>query len=187
MAFQFYCPQQHLLQADESQAGQQSTCPTCGTTFVIPAPAGAQPETFPQMGGQFPQMGPQFPQEPSAPATNPIAAMQQAAEPAPPPAPEQPAEPRVFRIACPSGHVLETPSDMLGQHAMCPYCNVQFELRYEDSEEYRAEQVVAEQKRQEELNQKWVQRSIKLAIFVGVMFVLMILYIVIDSLFIHPG
>jgi len=36
MAFQFLCPQGHLLQGDESQAGQQCTCPYCQTLFLIP-------------------------------------------------------------------------------------------------------------------------------------------------------
>jgi hypothetical protein len=38
MAFQFLCPQGHLLQADESHAGQQSQCPHCGSLFLIPRP-----------------------------------------------------------------------------------------------------------------------------------------------------
>ena len=41
MAFQFYCPQGHLLEAQESQVGAQGQCPLCGQPFVIPNPAGA--------------------------------------------------------------------------------------------------------------------------------------------------
>ena len=34
--FQFKCPAGHLVQADESHAGQTSSCPTCGMAMVIP-------------------------------------------------------------------------------------------------------------------------------------------------------
>lgn len=36
MPFQFYCPQGHLLEAHESQMGQQSQCPYCASMLVIP-------------------------------------------------------------------------------------------------------------------------------------------------------
>ena len=36
MAFQFLCPQGHLLQADASQMGCTINCPTCGVLFVVP-------------------------------------------------------------------------------------------------------------------------------------------------------
>ncbi|MCE9552942.1 MAG: hypothetical protein K8T91_06140 [Planctomycetes bacterium] len=36
MAFQFLCPQGHLLQADASQMGRTINCPTCGVLFVVP-------------------------------------------------------------------------------------------------------------------------------------------------------
>lgn len=42
MAFQFTCPQGHLLEADASLAGQQCTCPHCRMLFIIPPPP-AQP------------------------------------------------------------------------------------------------------------------------------------------------
>jgi len=38
MAFQFQCPQDHLLEGDESQAGQAINCPVCGMLFIIPEP-----------------------------------------------------------------------------------------------------------------------------------------------------
>lgn len=49
MPFQFYCPQGHLLEGHESQMGQQSQCPMCGSVFVMPfmpgpaSPAGPAP------------------------------------------------------------------------------------------------------------------------------------------------
>lgn len=53
MAFQFQCPQDHLLEGDESQAGQAINCPVCGMLFIIPDPAPAAaaapvPETPPE-------------------------------------------------------------------------------------------------------------------------------------------
>jgi hypothetical protein len=48
MAFQFQCPQEHLLEGEESQAGQTIHCPVCGMLFIIPepvaAPAAPEPE-----------------------------------------------------------------------------------------------------------------------------------------------
>ena len=44
MAFQFTCPQGHLLSAEESQAGQTCYCPQCHIGFVIPSP---QPPSYP--------------------------------------------------------------------------------------------------------------------------------------------
>jgi hypothetical protein len=53
MAFQFQCPQDHLLEGDESQAGQAINCPVCGMLFIIPEPisepvAAPVPETPPE-------------------------------------------------------------------------------------------------------------------------------------------
>ena len=81
-----------------------------------------------------------------------------------------------MHIPCPKGHQLETPSDMFGQQALCPYCNTQFELRYEDSIEYQEEQAEAKLRREEEINQMWVKGAIGAVIFVGVMFLGFILY-----------
>lgn len=70
MPFQFYCPQGHVLQGDESQVGQPCQCPYCGSSFLIPQtsmPTAPQqgPAGYPQgpmqwpnpMGGGFPQQG----------------------------------------------------------------------------------------------------------------------------------
>lgn len=53
MAFQFQCPQDHLLEGDESQAGQAINCPVCGTLFIVPEPVTEptpvpEPETPPE-------------------------------------------------------------------------------------------------------------------------------------------
>ena len=47
MAFQFCCPQGHVLQGETSQVGQLFQCPMCGVSFLIP------PEATPAVGGGF--------------------------------------------------------------------------------------------------------------------------------------
>lgn len=56
MAFQFQCPQDHLLEGDESQAGQAINCPVCGVLFLIPEPVASVPTPV------------ETPQEPEKPA-----------------------------------------------------------------------------------------------------------------------
>jgi ribosomal protein S27E len=51
MPFQFYCPQGHLLEGHESQMGQQSQCPMCGSVFVMPVMPGATMPSAPVPGG----------------------------------------------------------------------------------------------------------------------------------------
>ena len=162
MPFQFYCPQGHLLQGDESQMGQQSQCPMCGTLFMIPLPQGAPAMQQPMM------------QPPGAPPSPPPAPAPEPPPPEPPAEPAAPPEPQIVRIPCPNGHVLETPSDMFGQQALCPYCNVQFELNYEDSEEYKQGKAEERHKREEAFNQKLVKYSFYAAGFVVVMLIGMI-------------
>lgn len=192
MPFQFHCPQGHLLEGHESQSGQQGQCPVCGVTFIFPAVTPAAPAAQPAIGGgmsfgqpQFggPQFGgPQFgtPQF-GGPAFGDPAAGQQPTpgfvapeEPAPAVEPEQPQGPRIVHIPCPNGHVLETPDDMIGQAALCPYCNTQFELLYEKSHEFEVERAEKAKKREKEINDLWVKWSIRAAIFVGIMLVGMI-------------
>ncbi len=92
MAFQFLCPQGHLLQAEESQAGQQSQCPYCGIVFLIPQPnPSAEPPTTP---GTPPTEQPAVPppsQPPSFQAPDagppPLQPPQEAAPAFPPPEP----------------------------------------------------------------------------------------------------
>ena len=47
MAFQFQCPQGHLLEVEEMDAGKTCQCPYCGLTLAIPVPAGRLPQTPP--------------------------------------------------------------------------------------------------------------------------------------------
>jgi len=50
-------------------------------------------------------------------------------------APQNP--PKVLHIRCPSGHLVTAKSNLLGKNGRCPACKKTFELRYEDSVEFR--------------------------------------------------
>jgi hypothetical protein len=156
MTFHMQCPYGHLLAAEESQAGQQCTCPVCATLFIIPAPLGTpspprpgfpEPEPVPEAAAAAPSPFPEidvftskrsrglpgFPPEPEEPA-----ASEPEAEPAPPgPAVMSVTESELLHIPCPNGHVLETPAEMLDHEVLCPHCKAQFHLRRQDSEEYK--------------------------------------------------
>lgn len=289
MAFQFYCPNGHLLEGHESQMGQQSQCPMCGAVFVVPvvqtgpaAPAGwppgyaphpgygqpqgygppqgyGQPQNYgqpgygqpsygqpsygqpgygppghgqPPAGAGYPGAGqgypgtvpgepqagwtppegqqapadsgfpgvspggfqgmppvgpaatdatpgpasetaPQFHVGPSAPSGDAAAAP---AEPAKPEEPEK-KEPRIVRIPCPQGHELQTPMDMVDQDVLCPICNTQFHLRYQDSIEFKEEQAELRRRKEEQLNQAALKWAIIAAVVVAVGILGMILYL----------
>jgi ribosomal protein S27E len=65
MPFQFYCPQGHLLEGHESQMGQQSQCPMCGSVFVMPFMPGAAMPAGNPAGGPMPPGGwPGYGQQP---------------------------------------------------------------------------------------------------------------------------
>jgi len=124
MTYQFHCPNGHLLEGEESQAGLPCDCPTCGVRFEIPAPAElAEPGGPAAM--QFPQVG----------SRRAVAS------------PFEAGDDRNYHIPCPNGHELETPPEMLEQEVMCPHCGVQFRLREKDSREYRRKQELEEERR----------------------------------------
>lgn len=169
MAFQFLCPQGHLLQGEESQAGQKCKCPYCSVEFMVPPPSGVveqQPQSPEQPAAEeawaaeqetFPAMGPQAEGDvvgqlglPGASQTN------------------------VVHVICPNGHQLETPRDMLGQEAMCPFCQSQFRLRFEDSVEGREEKARRRAKQEEKLAKAWLNWTIGIAFVVVVGVITMI-------------
>jgi hypothetical protein len=165
MAFQFQCPQGHLLSGDESQAGQQCHCPTCGMLFIIPQPISAPSGGAYEPAGRFAGLEaaatttaqiPTFvPGRPAAGATIDAA-------------PEAPAEPELLHIPCPNGHELETPLDMLDQEVLCPQCNVQFRLRRKNSIEYKKTKELQEQIRLEKLGSLWLTWAIVAVVVVVV-------------------
>lgn len=166
MAFQFQCPQGHLLSGDESQAGQQCHCPTCGMLFIIPQPLTHSFEGSSEVapGGRFAGLNivantgsevPSFaPGESSAPTA--------IAEP------EAPAEPELLHIPCPNGHELETPLDMLDQDVLCPQCNAQFRLKRKNSVEYKKKKELEENIRLEKIGSLWLTWAIVAVVVVVV-------------------
>jgi hypothetical protein len=161
MAFQFQCPQGHLLSGDESQAGQQCHCPTCGMLFIIPqpivAPAAASAGAYDhanRWGAIAGESGA------AAPAEVPAFVPGGSSSPAATLAATAPAEPELLHIPCPNGHELETPVDMLEQEVLCPQCNAQFRLRRKNSVEYKKKKELEEHVRLEKIGSLWLTWAI---------------------------
>ena len=170
MAFEFECPQGHVLEGDEADIGQMSQCPICGDSFLIPSPL-ANPES------EFvePRVQDYRPQQEETPAAPDFSIVVDGSAPpdveAPPaetgendPAPEM--ETELLHIDCPNGHELEVPRDMLNQDAKCPHCDVQFRLREVDSKEHQQKKKVEEEVRERNLARAWLNWTIALSIFV---------------------
>lgn len=139
MGFQFQCPQGHLLEGDESQAGQQCHCPSCGMLFIIPAPIAptAADAAVPNFAGE-------------ASAPSPVAET----------------EPALLHIPCPNGHELEVPPEMLEQDVLCPHCQTQFRLRSKDSVEHRRKRELEMERREYQRGQAWLNWAIAFAVIV---------------------
>jgi hypothetical protein len=86
--------------------------------------------------------------------------------PAPAPFTQQPAEPELLHIACPNGHELETPREMLNQDVLCPHCNVQFRLREKDSVEYKRRREQELERRDRKAGKMWLNYAIVAAVLV---------------------
>jgi hypothetical protein len=97
-----------------------------------------------------------------------------------PPAAEK-QQPRIVRIACPQGHELQTPMDMIGQEVLCPFCNSQFLLLYENSVEFKEEQAELKRTREERLNRTALQWAIVTAVVVVLGIISMIVYLAMRS------
>ena len=88
--------------------------------------------------------------------------------------PLQPAEPAVYRIPCPKGHVLKAREDMLGQQVCCPQCNEFFVLRASDSVEFRRQQARLQAEADERAARAWLNRAIVAAVIIGLSFIAML-------------
>lgn len=154
MAFQFQCPQGHLLEGDESQAGTPVHCPVCQMLFLIPAPLPTAPVEAPAAP----------PPEEPAPAA-PQVAIQDPAK-APPP--------DIVHIPCPKGHELEVPRDMFNQEVLCPHCNTQFVLKEKNSVEYRRRQEMEQEIRDRRAGNAWLNWAIIIAVLVVLGLIVMI-------------
>jgi hypothetical protein len=115
-----------------------------------PTPAFSPPPYAPPGGtalaGGQPSSGPQFG---PAPAFTP-----------------RPSEPELLHIACPNGHELETPREMLNQDVLCPHCNVQFRLREKDSVEYKRRRQQELDHRDRKAGKMWLNYAIVAAVLV---------------------
>jgi rubredoxin len=154
MPFQFLCPQGHLLEGDESQAGQQCHCPTCGVLFIIPqriaAPTaeGGDPT---QVAGSVQLSVPEGdPSAPYVPEEDPTAKLQS----------------ELLHIPCPKGHKLETPVEMLDQDVLCPQCNTRFRLRRKDSVEHKQQVEREESRRLEKAGNLWLNLAITAVVLI---------------------
>lgn len=113
MAFQFLCPQGHMLQGEESQAGQQCACPYCKTLFVVPQPM-IRPAPAPQPAPMPQPMIPQYlPPQPVMP--QPVMPQPVAHSSMPPPLPiPQPVVPQESQeVASADEYTSDTPTDFL--------------------------------------------------------------------------
>jgi hypothetical protein len=158
MAFQFQCPQGHLLEGEISQAGQTCHCPTCGIAFIIPAPLPAQVEAAaPVMETSqpaYPEVGP------GVKTTLPGLAEQ----------------PTLYHIPCPNGHELETPPDMFNQDVLCPTCGAQFRLRERDSVEFKRKQQEAQEKKDAAAGKAWFNWAVIIAVLVVIFMVALMMF-----------
>ena len=184
MAFQFHCPQGHLLSAHEYQAGQQTHCPMCGMAFIVPYPAAmAPPAPSPMVPYSHlpappppPAVGSQSAAAPETPTTDRFAALAAAAEAAeaesheaaPPVEPTSAVapEPVLLHIPCPKGHILETPEEMLDQEVLCPHCQAQFVLRRRNSVEYQRKKEEEERIREIKTGNFWLNLAIVVVVLV---------------------
>ncbi|RMG01080.1 MAG: hypothetical protein D6741_05760 [Planctomycetota bacterium] len=166
--FEFYCPNDHLLEAEPDEAGTQARCPICNAEFVIPSPpdvSGSAPAT--PAGAPPPAVETEPPSDPHADAWSDQPPAFQQETPVIHDAPGvAPAADELLHIRCPQGHILETPRDMLGQDAMCPHCGAVLRLRYESTEEYRAKRREEIERRERRRAQMWLQWAIFAAVFV---------------------
>ena len=211
MSFQFYCPNGHLLQANENQIGQSCVCPHCQIEIIIPAPAGYTPSTPATPPSAPPNTPPSQPPVSSFTGLNSqnqganpqaidslniqrkkkkfnFGASQAAAQEAENAALKPPQKMDIgdpdrdnrLHCLCPTGHSLDIDRSMLGQKAMCPYCQKTFVITLERTVEY-----INKKKRAEELEEKkmakfWFQWAI-VAIVLAVIFIVVMIVLSVSN------
>ncbi len=193
MAFQFQCPQGHLLEAEEMDAGKTCQCPYCGLTLAIPVPAGRLPQTPPTVTPFPPSSPASSPVIPAVPSPAIVSTPAGTASESPPvigrrrrPAldasqtelnfgEEKKRESstvdvtkkeELFHIPCPNGHELEVPREMLEQTALCPHCNSQFKLRERDSVEAKRKKVIREEQQERQTSNTWLHWIVGISVAV---------------------
>ena len=149
MPFHFQCPNGHLLEAMESQAGDECNCPHCGVLILIPQPEDMESETPDEPPGE---VIPDVTGKPKV-GSDPIDAT-------------KPNDDDLLHIPCPNGHLLDTPRDMLDQEVMCPHCDAQFLLRETDSEEYQRRRAQQLEARDAKIGKLWLNFAIVTGVLV---------------------
>jgi len=192
MAFQFLCPQGHMLQGEPSQTGQKCKCPYCQTEFIVPQAPGGPPPAPALLDSAEPIYEEPIYEEPDVEADDDlptewqpgpsvgesIAGVDQVVA-------ENPFETTsadeqsTLHVPCPKGHVLETPRDMLGQWAQCPFCQEEFQLRFENSLEYRKEKADLQERKEQKIGKAWMNWAIAAAVVV--LFAVIIMVAVVSS------
>ena len=148
MSYEFECPNGHRLEAEERQAGDECRCPECDVLFQIPAPqVSVEIETGSQVDSALP--------DGFDPSRRP--------------------DPNLFHIPCPNGHILETPKEMLGQAAACPYCGVEYRLKKENSQEYRQHQMFQQRAKDRKASNFWFNLTIVFAVVIVIGLLIMII------------
>ncbi len=150
--------------------------PAPGQPAFSGGPAVVQPDGMASAAPPAPFTDFQVQTEPAPTPVEAAAVAAPAEEPKPEPPPEK-QEPRIVRIPCPQGHELQTPMDMVQQDVLCPICNTQFHLRYEDSIEFKEEQAELRRLKAERMNQVALKWSIGAAIAVVLLIAGMMIYL----------
>lgn len=143
MAFQFMCPQGHLLEGEESLAGTQLNCPQCQMLFIVPDPVPAAATAESGLPDVTRRTGSAFS-----------------------PTPHQAAAPDLLHIPCPKGHILETPPEMLGQLVLCPHCGAQFTLKQTESLEHKAKKEKEQELADRKSGNLWFNWAVAIAVVV---------------------
>lgn len=151
--------------------------------FIIPQPPAVDPYgavAAPWTGGTGPVglgAGEAFPQlhvDPSNPGLPGESAVGPLVVETPDAGPPEEDPDRIVHILCPNGHELETPMSMVDSDAMCPHCQVQFRLRYEDSLEYKEQKAQEREHREAAFGRKALQWAIVTAALVVIGLLVMI-------------
>jgi len=190
MSFQFQCPQGHLLEAEETDVGKTCLCPYCGLTLAIPTPVGivsSDPPTVmpatppPAVPVVDPLLGSvPYPTVNTAPVPPPVVGRRRrapleasgeeldfgAGEKREVEAVNVKEKEKLFHIACPNGHELEVPLEMLDQTALCPHCNSKFTLRERASVEFKRKKVIREEQKERSVSNTWLNWVVGISVVV---------------------
>jgi uncharacterized Zn-finger protein len=199
MSFQFQCPQGHLLEAEETDVGKTCLCPYCGLTLAIPTPVGIVSSAPPTVMPATPP--PAVPVVDPLLGSVPCPTVKAAPLPSPEVGGRRPApleasgeelgfgaeemreteavnakgKEELFHIACPNGHELEVPREMLDQTALCPYCNSKFTLRECESLEYQRKKVIREEQEERSISNTWLNWVVGISVVVMLFLLVLVL------------